>query len=993
MNNRSIYSRVFILIFTLVLAGCGGDSGGDADQTVASVVIRSGSQLLTSLGETRSLSAQAYNAAGNPVDANITWTTSHPDNISVDTITGEVTANAQGSAVITAWADGVDSPPAMMVYATPVIGAVLVSDAQIVSEPALVDPNAVFDMGVQFTVTLSGIDPPTPGSILMGSQSTPLAGRVVRSTTVGNDVVVTLEIVPINEMFDNLVMKETFDLSQIEPVISPAVARYYHMIKQADGTLVFDLNPGAVDPNTGSFVAPGSAPQATAVSLAGPVQGTRVISDFDPFECESSLPSLNNILSITPGSGANSSITIKQNIGLIFDYDQSLGGLQKIGLGGDLGAEFSNKFTIAVQLDSKITCKVELFQKNLPLPGPIGFLLGAQIPFGLGGEIGGKITVADTGYELKAKLGAHVEGALLCNLGSCGTLDGGVRRQTDRITGKKIDYVTWEGKVNLLGTNTLTADLRFEPSLSGFGYMEIKFGNPLFKTLQFSMVEARLGPTQQASLALVDSQIVSANYKSDYKLTYDLKISLGSDINKVMKLFKKGALPFSTPGFSIGSDLATSPVSQAATADVATFAQNDTVTFNVKLDPASVNYLGLYNVDEVIIYRRPDSTTLERIASLTATDGQTEFTIPWTADRTGATSDLYAFVKTRLSLLPSALADLELGKVKGPAITAGKIAFMSGRDGNFEIYVMNADGSGQTNLTNNAGQDLYPVWSPDGTKIAFIADRNNITDIYVMNADGTGETNLTNNASGVYASSIGYPVVWSPDGTKIAFIKAVKFDYAYRDDLYVMNANGGGQTKLTNNGTYATAGGWAHMNHPVWSPDSTKIAFYSDRDGPFDIYVMDANGGGETRLTNTTVHTWPQWPVTWSPDGTKIAFVDLLDSSIYVMNADGSGRTRLTNSAGVEWGPSWSPDGTKIAFYSDRDGNANKGIYVMNVDGTNQTNLFAYSAGEPYAPSAWSPDSAKIAYSSGGIYVINADGTGKTKLTNGRIDKYPVWQP
>ncbi|GIV01726.1 MAG: hypothetical protein KatS3mg015_0556 [Fimbriimonadales bacterium] len=114
------------------------------------------------------------------------------------------------------------------------------------------------------------------------------------------------------------------------------------------------------------------------------------------------------------------------------------------------------------------------------------------------------------------------------------------------------------------------------------------------------------------------------------------------------------------------------------------------------------------------------------------------------------------------------------------------IAFESTRDGNFEIYVMNADGTNQTNLTNNAAIDSGPVWSADGSKIAFVSDRDGNDEVYVMNADGTNQTRLTNNP----APSDRFPV-WSPDGSKIAFVS----DRDGNVEIYVMNADGTSQTR------------------------------------------------------------------------------------------------------------------------------------------------------------------------------------------------------
>src|SRR3989344_4308215 len=206
----------------------------------------------------------------------------------------------------------------------------------------------------------------------------------------------------------------------------------------------------------------------------------------------------------------------------------------------------------------------------------------------------------------------------------------------------------------------------------------------------------------------------------------------------------------------------------------------------------------------------------------------------------------------------------------------GKIAFHSFRDGNYEVYVMNADGSAQTNLTNNPESDWNPMWSPNGSKIAFHSFRDGNYEVYVMNADGSAQTNLTNNPE-----SDTYPV-WSPNGSKIAF-------HSFRDgnyEVYVMNADGSAQTNLTNNPESDT--------YPVLSPDGSKIAFRSFRDGNYEVYVMNADGSAQTNLTNNPESDWNPM---WSPNGSKIAFHSFRDGNyeVYVMNADGSAQTNLTN--------------------------------------------------------------------------------------------------
>ncbi|MDQ3968593.1 MAG: DPP IV N-terminal domain-containing protein, partial [Thermoproteota archaeon] len=204
-----------------------------------------------------------------------------------------------------------------------------------------------------------------------------------------------------------------------------------------------------------------------------------------------------------------------------------------------------------------------------------------------------------------------------------------------------------------------------------------------------------------------------------------------------------------------------------------------------------------------------------------------------------------------------------------------------------------ADGSNPTRLTSDNANDSDPSWSPDRTKIAFESDRDGNANIYVMNADGSGLTRLTHNELADHSNPS-----WSPDGTKIAF-----------------NTNKGGVEACLSN------------------RDACTLEIFQNQ----EIYVMNAaDGSNEIRLTNSPAQdSLPRW----SPDGTKIAYYSErgINGEIYVINAaDGSNEIRLTNSRGWDSFPRWSPDGTKIAFESDRDGNQE--IYVMNAaDGSNQT--------------------------------------------------------
>lgn len=276
------------------------------------------------------------------------------------------------------------------------------------------------------------------------------------------------------------------------------------------------------------------------------------------------------------------------------------------------------------------------------------------------------------------------------------------------------------------------------------------------------------------------------------------------------------------------------------------------------------------------------------------------------------------------------VADRLDGRGIAASAVNGLIAFDSQRDGNSEVYVMNPDGTDETNLTNNGALDGFSDWSLDGTRIAFSSNRENFDlEIFVMNADGTGPVNLTHSPNTDLAPT------WSPDGTKIAFYTFRDAGSGLQSEIYVMDADGTDQTRLTNHPDIDV--------HPEWSPDGTKIAFV--RQAPFssdaEIYVMDAaTGGNQTNLTNNPAS---DGSIAWSPDGSKIAFGSSRDGAtfgdVWVMDSDGGNPVRLTNHPAGNGEPSWSPDGTKIAFTTGRDGGLQ--IYVMNADGSDQVPLTA----------------------------------------------------
>jgi Tol biopolymer transport system component len=267
--------------------------------------------------------------------------------------------------------------------------------------------------------------------------------------------------------------------------------------------------------------------------------------------------------------------------------------------------------------------------------------------------------------------------------------------------------------------------------------------------------------------------------------------------------------------------------------------------------------------------------------------------------------------------------------IQAPA-TSGTLAFVSERDGNPEIYVVNVDGTGLQRLTNHPGLDVDPAWSPDGKRIAFASDRAGSSDIYVMDADGS---NVVRRTQGAQVNA--YPA-WSPDGKKIAFSSLRGGQYA----IYVMSVDGDWADPTL----VGFDRGW--NSHPAWSPDGQRIAFVSDWrafDFVYDVYVANADGSGITTLFEGPFFgPWTYYfQPAWSPDGGKIAVVACArawedcypSSSIVVANADGSGPHTVALTGGYAR-PAWSPDAGMIAFSTQACVACISELRYMSVDGS-----------------------------------------------------------
>jgi dipeptidyl aminopeptidase/acylaminoacyl peptidase len=256
----------------------------------------------------------------------------------------------------------------------------------------------------------------------------------------------------------------------------------------------------------------------------------------------------------------------------------------------------------------------------------------------------------------------------------------------------------------------------------------------------------------------------------------------------------------------------------------------------------------------------------------------------------------------------------------GPRVPASTVlAFASDRDGNWEIYRMNVDGTKRRRLTNDPAPDREPAWSPDGKQIAFvrlakIADLAG--DIYVVNADGSGLRLVTK----------GGGPKWSPDGKRLAFHRYTQGTYGpLFGEVWASNADGSAARRVAVDGL-----------DPAWAPDGSRIAFGGATDGITNVTAVALDGSGRRQITNNPAYAC-QPEV--SPDGKIIAFIALAEGDVFrleVIDWEGESAPRALTSGvpRLEANPSWSPDGRVIAIERDPDGDPHYASIVGDVPDT-----------------------------------------------------------
>ncbi|HET9494274.1 MAG TPA: hypothetical protein VFR15_08595 [Chloroflexia bacterium] len=324
------------------------------------------------------------------------------------------------------------------------------------------------------------------------------------------------------------------------------------------------------------------------------------------------------------------------------------------------------------------------------------------------------------------------------------------------------------------------------------------------------------------------------------------------------------------------------------------------------------------------------------------------------------------------------------GAVRG----GGRISFVRTTEGGAkrDLYIVNADGTGQHQITRDIVIEGTTQWSSDGRKILMQAGVNGVSNVVMLDIGEDNRAVQPLSLTSDIGSDSAFPA-WSPDGTKIAFQSKGDGDLF---QVYVMDADGNNKRRLSDGKGFAGL--------PTWSPDGTAIAYVAGDQqtagSQRELYVVSVSGGEPRRLTSLkTSLSNPQW----SPDAKEISVLQAVADRQYnllLVNAE-TGEHRSLLQGGIVRDQRYSPSGTEIVYYNVTPDEGSN-VYVVRVSDGSVRNL-TEGPGDDYQAS-WSPDGAMLAWSSkpgSGEYrivVASPDGTGRRTLTSGTGDDYqPAW--
>lgn len=609
MGRPSSLRALAVGAVVLLVAGCGGGGGPPAPAPVERVEVTPGGFMLPGGQGSARLTARVLASDGSVLERPVTWRSSAPGVVAVSAEGVATAAASLGSAQVTAEAGGVRSPPVLALVAWPAAGAVLVADEQVVGAPSPLDPPESYGPGWRYQVTLRGVAPLGPGTIVVAAGAKPVGGRVVSSAPSGGDQVATLELVALSRLFDRLEIDEELDLSEVTPIAAEGVQG---SVARLAG---------------GGWVARSEAPL-----LARPLgRAFRV----GPFTCELAVE-IPGIEIEIPDHGAT------QSLRFVLRYHLASGEperLAEVGLRGGMEAWGQLTVRLAAAAEPKITCEALPWHVPVAFLGPLSLVFAGDVAFGPAVELSAKVTGASAGLEAEARVAAELGASLTCPAdgGDCGPA----------------------GSASADGTLTLTPDwggpaseLRFELSGAGYALAKPGFRSLLLLGWGFDVMEVKAGLRATRDHAPMSVQAADAAYHSG--LATSLFAELGA-AGSWKKLAEWLPVKFVEAKLTSEVPLARFPSGAFAVAP-SQVPVGGSATFTVTLDART--YLGVDAVAAVRVFRRAPvagggSTLVEVCSAVPVASAQTEFTCQATFPAAlQGTHALFAFVETTDPAVP-----------------------------------------------------------------------------------------------------------------------------------------------------------------------------------------------------------------------------------------------------------------------------------------------------------------------------------------------------
>lgn len=619
--------RALFTILLTTLVACGGGGSGspstDASGTPASVEITTQAVLLTETGQTKALSARVLDSTGREITATVSWESTQPGQISVNSA-GQVTALGDGgSGQITARVGELRSAPLLVFHSQVPAGTLLLTDAQIVGEPEETSPGAAPSASNTYRVRLSGVAAPAVGQLVLNTEAEIVVGRVQTVSTDASGVhTVTLGLVPLREVLPTLRINETIDLSQA-PVTIPADVLANYNVAREGTRYTFTPKVTVAAARAAAAMYRSGAKSRDSVAAAS---GTSALPPFK--ECE---------FTVEGAGGADSlPIQLDKVPGFTVEFKPALdmvhtpeGGLERLVLSTEPSVTTDLSLEFTAGFDGKLTCDIDLLVVRIPTPGPVAAFLSGLVTMGAGMELSGKVELPG------AKLGSLTQRATTLDVGLACPAGGSCSLVHE------VGATTVTSKATVEGPDL--NDIRLEPSLFGYGKATASIGNPFFTSLRFDAFYAKLGVAFQTSLASIEAQISDPDHKSHYGLSALFKAGLATEfeglaawlgLNGVAENLVEGDVP-----------LAESPTGTLTLAHD-NFSAGERVEATVKFTDGTT-FLGVYNVDEVILMRKVGSGAAQEVARGTLGEGRTQMSLSFVPASDGTAGELTVFVITR----------------------------------------------------------------------------------------------------------------------------------------------------------------------------------------------------------------------------------------------------------------------------------------------------------------------------------------------------------